>query len=546
MTLVNKKGVDISYAQDDVDLSKVKASGYSWVMIRVGQGTRITDNWFATNVQKAEKLGMPWGVYLLTEATNTAAAQAEVDFADRLIKAQIAKGYKPTLPIAIDIEESGFKSGNYTPSILTNTARVWVEGMRSHGYYPMIYTGYYDIRDYLAKDVVKSCDIWLAEWGRYPDYKESNLGMWQFSDGNTDLVEFKPLIPGVGVAVDKNICYKDYPTIIKSGGYNGWKKDSASDSKPKGVTAQDVIKTAYSLIGKDENRAKCDIMAWYGDFDDGVNEEACCCAGQMYLFNKANALSLISGGKTANCGTLALNFYEAGQLHKPGEVKVGDLVTFSWSGDTTSVSPLNTLGYKTFDHVELCVEVGSTTIKCIGANNGGDECDDFQLKTRNRSNISGCCRPKYGDDGSSDSAISAPVSSDATGDSGIKSVQAWLNNNFSSGLSVDGVFGPLTNAALVRALQTVLNREYGANLDVDGVFGPMTKKSIKCIEKGAQGDYVRVLQGFLICHGLDTGGFDGDFGYMTKSAVLTFQTTANIDADGIAGPNTFDRLANGF
>lgn len=225
MSLVNKKGVDISSWQEDIDLSKVKSAGYEWVMIRVGQGTRITDSFFERNVQKAAKLGIPWGVYLLTEATTTAAAQAEVDFTDRMIKAQIAKGYKPpTLPIAIDIEEAGFSNSDYNSSVLTNTAYVWVTEMKKRGYYPMIYTGFYDIRDLISKDVVNSCDIWLAEWGRYPDYQESNLGMWQFSDGATDLVEFKPLIPGVGVAVDKNICYKDYPTIIKQGGYNGWGK----------------------------------------------------------------------------------------------------------------------------------------------------------------------------------------------------------------------------------------------------------------------------------------------------------------------------------
>lgn len=540
MNLINQKGVDISYAQGDIDLSKVKAAGYSWVMIRVGQGTRITDNWFATNVAKAEKLGMPWGVYLLTEATTTAAAQAEVSFADKLIKAQIAKGYKPTLPIAIDIEEAGFRDRDYNASTLTNTASVWVNGMKKIGYYPMIYTGFYDLRDLISKEVINGCDIWLAEWGGYPDYKEKNLGIWQFSDGDTDFVENRPLIPGVGVAVDKNICYKDYPTIIKQGGYNGWAKGSApADDKPKGVTAQDVIKTAYSLIGKDENHAKCDIMAWYGDFDDGVNEEACCCAGQMYLFNKSNALNLIPGGKTANCGTLAENFYRAGQLHAPSEVKPGDLVTFSRSGNTTSVSPLNTLGYKSFDHVELCVEVNDTTIKCIGANNGGEECDDFRLTTRNKSNISGCCRPKYGD------GDFEPAATPYEGGAGIKEVQSWLNSNYGSGLSVDGIFGPLTNTALICALQTVLNRQYSAGIAVDGIFGSMTKKSIRCLKSGAQGDYVRVLQGFLICRGLDTGGFDGVFGAMTDSAVRQYQTTVGIDVDGIAGPETFYRLANG-
>lgn len=234
MSIKGTKGVDISYAQGDINMSKVKNAGYGWVMIRVGQGTRITDNQFATNVKKAEQLGMPWGVYLLTEATTTSEAQAEVAFADKLIKQQIAKGYKPTLPIAIDIEEAGFNSWEYTPSILTNTAKVWVEGMKKLGYYPMIYTGYYDIRDYLSKSVVNSCDIWLAEWGRYPDYTEDNLGMWQYG-GETNLIESNS-IAGVGV-IDKDKAYKDYPTIIKNGGYNGWSKSSGGNTSKDNTPA---------------------------------------------------------------------------------------------------------------------------------------------------------------------------------------------------------------------------------------------------------------------------------------------------------------------
>ena len=101
MSIVNTKGIDISDWQGDIDLSKVKAAGYGWVMIRCGQGTWLVDKCWEDNVRKAEALGMPWGVYLLTEATTDAEVQAEVAFADKLIKAQIAKGYKPLLPIAI-------------------------------------------------------------------------------------------------------------------------------------------------------------------------------------------------------------------------------------------------------------------------------------------------------------------------------------------------------------------------------------------------------------------------------------------------------------
>ena len=131
-----------------------------------------------------------------------------------------------------------------------------------------------------------------------------------------------------------------------------------------------------------------------------------------------------------------------------------------------------------------------------------------------------------------------------TEETNVQEVQRWLNDNFGAELDVDGGYGPLTNAALVRALQTVLNREYGAQLAVDGIFGRMTKKSIVNLERGSRGDYVRVLQGVLICHGYDTGGFDGDFGGRTESAVRTFQSVRGLYVDGIAGRNTFEELAS--
>ena len=124
----------------------------------------------------------------------------------------------------------------------------------------------------------------------------------------------------------------------------------------------------------------------------------------------------------------------------------------------------------------------------------------------------------------------------------IREVQRWLNDNFGAELDVDGEYGPLTNAALVRALQTVLNRDFGAQLAVDGIFGRQTKKSIVNLERGAYGDYVRVLQGFLICRGHDTGGLDGDFGGRTESAVKTFQSVRGLYVDGIAGKATFEEL----
>ena len=519
MTLVNKKGVDIGDHNGDVDFAALKRAGVEFVMLKCGYGSDITgqdDHQFEANVRKAEQYGIPWGAWLYSYALNTSQAQSELNHILRLLKNK-----RPTMPVALDVEDSDDyrkNHGGWNFSNVTACTKLVLEGLAAAGYYPMIYTGFEEIENYIAESVYQKYDIWFAHWARSCGYKGGNLGIWQYG-GETNLIDGNS-IDGVGI-IDKDLCYRDYPTIIKSGGYNGWKK---------GITAQDVIKTAYSLIGTDEDPAHCDIMAWYGDFDDDINEEACCCAGQMYLFSKASALSLIPGGKTANCGTLALNFYNAGQLHKPNEVKVGDLVIFSWSGNTTSVPPLNSLDYKTFDHVELCVEVGSATIKCIGANNGGDECDDFQIKTRSRSDISGCCRPKYADSGS-----------ETTID--VKTVQKWLNKTFKAGLTEDGIYGSATKKALIKGLQAVLNDWYKAGLEVDGVFGAKTKAAVRNLGKGAKGGYPSILQAFLICEGYPTCGFDGIFGINTEAALKMYQYQHALEADGIAGKATFEALA---
>lgn len=109
--LVGKKGIDISSNNDSIDMRKVKEAGYDFVMIRCGYGENVVeqDDWnFCENVRKCEELGMPWGVYLFSYALSEADALSEVEHVDRLLKAEKAKGYLPTLPIVLDVEWSSY------------------------------------------------------------------------------------------------------------------------------------------------------------------------------------------------------------------------------------------------------------------------------------------------------------------------------------------------------------------------------------------------------------------------------------------------------
>lgn len=247
----NKKGVDISTWQGDIDLKKVKAAGYDFVMIRCGWGSDTPshdDDRFAQNVRKAEAIGMPWGTYLFSYACSTADAQSEVAHVDRLLKAEAKKGYRPTFPVAVDIEwtEEIEKAGGWNAKNLTNTATVFLEGVSKLGYYPMIYTGGSELRmmnDHIRDDF----DCWFAQWYTSPsDYHGKRLGIWQYG-GETNYLDGNS-IPGVGV-IDKDECYKDYPSIIKEGGYNGWPKGSP-DTPVAPAKKVKTLTLTFNYLGK--------------------------------------------------------------------------------------------------------------------------------------------------------------------------------------------------------------------------------------------------------------------------------------------------------
>ena len=131
-----------------------------------------------------------------------------------------------------------------------------------------------------------------------------------------------------------------------------------------------------------------------------------------------------------------------------------------------------------------------------------------------------------------------------SGNDKIRQVQEWLNNNYGTGIAVDGIYGSKTKKALTKALQTELNRQFYRKLDVDGIFGKNTKKACEGVKisKGMKGNFTKTIQGMLICRGYNTNGFDGIFGSGTKSAVEQYQRNNGLDVDGIVGYNTLNSL----
>ncbi len=129
----------------------------------------------------------------------------------------------------------------------------------------------------------------------------------------------------------------------------------------------------------------------------------------------------------------------------------------------------------------------------------------------------------------------------ASGDA-VRRAQRALRRTPNLGLTVDGQFGSLTEAA-VKGFQT------GAGLVADGIVGPLTWDALPnggpmpTLAEGSHGLVVARLQNVLT-NGAGgqwpaPGPIDEHFGPLTKAAVEGFQAWAGVAADGVVGDQTW-------
>jgi peptidoglycan hydrolase-like protein with peptidoglycan-binding domain len=115
-------------------------------------------------------------------------------------------------------------------------------------------------------------------------------------------------------------------------------------------------------------------------------------------------------------------------------------------------------------------------------------------------------------------------------------------------LTVDGIFGPATEAA-VKAFQT------SKGMTADGIMNAKSWSTLIIqVKKGSAGDAVRAVQEeFQFRAGEPGQGLkvDGVFGPQTDSTVRGFQHALSLDipsvvVDGIVGPVTWQALVSGM
>lgn len=209
---MTKRGIDVSYVQGNIDWSKAKGE-ISFAILRAGYGNAMAypsqiDNTFERNYKGCKSVGIPCGVYWYSYAGSIEAARQEAKSCLSVIK-----GKKFEYPIFFDLEEaSQFARGR---AFCDSIVKAFCEEIEKAGYYAGLYMSRSPLQSYISDSVAKKYALWIAEYNSKCNYN-GNYAMWQYSSTGR--------INGISGNVDMDYCYKDFPTIIKKGGYNGYEK----------------------------------------------------------------------------------------------------------------------------------------------------------------------------------------------------------------------------------------------------------------------------------------------------------------------------------
>lgn len=184
---------------------------YSWdnvakacdgVIIRAGYrgygvGTLVMDSKFKNNIANAEYVGLPLGVYFVTQAITEAEAREEAKYTLELIK-----GYKLSYPIFIDTENGNAQAkgradhGHLSKAKRTAIIAAFCDEIEKAGYNAGVYASESWFTDDLYLAELQKYYIWCAKYSSnkpsiiYNAWQYTSKGILNGVGGNVDISEF--------------------------------------------------------------------------------------------------------------------------------------------------------------------------------------------------------------------------------------------------------------------------------------------------------------------------------------------------------------------
>lgn len=222
-------GIDLSCHNGSIDWTKVKAD---FVILRAGYGKESSqkDNRFEEYYAGAKAHGIPVGAYWYSYAMNEDEAIQEAD-----VFISTIKGKQFEYPVFYDVEEN--KQFDLGKEKVSAIMRAFLERVEAAGYFVGLYGSASSLTTHTTDDIKSRYTIWLAHWCNQTNYTGA-YGIWQHSE--------KGSVDGINGNVDLDVGYKDFPTIIKAKGLNGYGKEL----NPPAPAAEDGITVEVTVDGK--------------------------------------------------------------------------------------------------------------------------------------------------------------------------------------------------------------------------------------------------------------------------------------------------------
>lgn len=226
---MSKKGIDVSEFQGKIDWEKVKNDGIEFAILRCGYGMDFLnqdDVEYERNANECERLGIPYGVYLMSYANTVEKARSEAEHVLRLIE-----GRKISLGVWHDIEDNG-TSGAINKETLTNIINTFCNTIKNAGYKVGVYASLNWLENKIEKTIKDNYDIWVAQYYSKCEY-EGKYIMWQHTSSGK--------VNGISTNVDMNILYEDLPVI------------NNNDNNNSKTNNSEIVKSLQKALNKDYN-----------------------------------------------------------------------------------------------------------------------------------------------------------------------------------------------------------------------------------------------------------------------------------------------------
>ena len=226
---MSKKGIDVSEFQGKVDWEKVKNSGVEFAILRCGYGMDFSnqdDVEYERNANECERLGIPYGIYLMSYANTVEKARSEAKHVLRLIE-----GRKISLGVWYDIEDNG-TSGAINKESLTNIINTFCNTIKNAGHKVGVYANLNWLENKIEKTIKDNYDIWVAQYYSKCEY-EGKYIMWQHTSSGK--------VNGISTNVDMNILYEDLPVI------------NNNDNNNSKTNNSEIVKSLQRALNKDYN-----------------------------------------------------------------------------------------------------------------------------------------------------------------------------------------------------------------------------------------------------------------------------------------------------